>query len=336
MRQAVQPVFSLHFAQFRAGERGIGMEFSVIFQSILIITIMIILGAMLARTSPLTGDTRGVFINMIVNIAMPCIILSSIFQVEMDEKMFKRIVVVFALSIAINLVGILIGYLFAFQFHKGSNRTKEIALLSGLGNTGFIGIPLCAALLGPEGALYAAIFDAGVDVTIWTVGVLMLQQNRKFAIQTLKSMVNIPTAAIVVGLLIAYFNLHPPGIIVDLTGRLAALAAPLAMFYIGMMIMGLQRGAVRQSAVQAWIPITVKLLLLPIATIFMVNFFSFDITLIQTVLIQSMMPTITLASILFARFSADEEMGAVTTVLSTLLGLITIPFMVYIMSLFIN
>ncbi|WP_260842629.1 AEC family transporter [Siminovitchia fortis] len=317
-------------------EMGREMEFTIVFQSILIITMMIIIGAILARTSPLNNETRTLFINMIVNVAMPCIILSSIFHVDMNEDMFRKIVLVFVLSIIINVVGIAMGWIFANLFQKGSNRTREIALLSGLGNTGFIGIPLCAALLGPEGALYAAIFDAGVDVTIWTVGVVMLQKNRKFALQTLKSMINIPTAAIVIGLFAAFFNMKPPEIIIGLTDRLAALAAPLAMFYIGMMIMGLQRGIVRQSVPQTWVPITVKLILLPIATIFMIHFFNFDAVLIQTVLIQSMMPTITLASILFARYSADEQMGALTTVLSTLLGLITIPFMVYIMSLFIN
>lgn len=312
------------------------MEFTIVFQSILIITMMIIIGAILARTSPLNNETRAVFINMIVNIAMPCIILSSIFHVDMNEDMFKKIVLVFVLSILINVVGIALGWIFAIIFQKESNRTREIALLSGLGNTGFIGIPLCAALLGPEGALYAAIFDAGVDVTIWTVGVVMLQKNRKFALHTLKSMINIPTAAIVIGLLAAYFNVKPPEVFIGLSDRLAALAAPLAMFYIGMMIMGLQRGNMRQAAPKMWVPITVKLLLLPIATIFMIHFFNFDAVLIQTVLIQSMMPTITLASILFARYSADEQMGALTTVLSTLLGLVTIPFMVYIMSLFVN
>lgn len=266
---------------------------------------------------------------------MPCIILSSIFHVEMDNKMFKMIALVFGLSIMINLVGIGIGLLFAWLFHRNSNKIREIAILSGLGNTGFIGIPLCAALLGPKGALFAAIFDAGVDVTIWTVGVILLQKNRRFALQTLKSMVNIPTGAILVGLFAAYFQLKPPGIVIDLTDRLAVLAAPLAMFYIGMMIMTLQRGHVRRFASHIWVPIAVKLIILPVASIFMIHFFSLNKVVVQTVLIQSMMPTITLASILFAKYSADEQMGALTTIFSTLLGLITIPLMVYVMSMFI-
>lgn len=312
------------------------MEISIVLQSILIITFMILIGALLAKRSPLGDDTRGLFVNMIVNVAMPCIILSSIFNVDMDEGMFQMIAIVFGLSILINLLGIGMGAIFVHIFLPRSNRKRELALLSGLGNTGFIGIPLCAALIGPEGALFAAVFDAGIDVTVWTVGVAMLQKNRRLAFRTLKAMVNMPTMAVVVGLIVAYFNVKPPMVFIGLADQLAALAAPLAMFYIGMMIMALQRGKVRQSVNEVWVPILVKLFLLPIVAIAMINFFEFKPEMTQTVLIQSMMPTMTMASILFAKYSADEQMGALTTIVSTLLALITIPFMIYIMSLMIQ
>ncbi|WP_206677961.1 hypothetical protein, partial [Salmonella enterica] len=79
----------------------------------------------------------------------------------------------------------------------------------------------------------AAIFDAGVDFTIWTVGVYIIQDNKKFNWRTLKQMINIPLIAIVVGLLSAAFSIQPPKIIIDVADSLAAFAVPLAMFYIG-------------------------------------------------------------------------------------------------------
>lgn len=311
------------------------MEISVVFQSIAIITVMIVIGAILSRTFPFNDDTRNMFISLIVNVAMPCIILSSIFNVKMEEDTFKMIALVFCLSIIINVLGIGIGWFFATVFYRNSNKKNELALLSGLGNTGFIGIPLCATLLGPQGALYAAIFDAGVDLTIWTVGVLMLQKNGKFAFRTLKSMINIPIVAIVAGLTAAYFHVKPPATIVLLIDQLAALAAPLAMFYIGFLIMNVRRSKMRETRFEVILPISVKLLLLPVVAAILMYFIEIETLLVQTVIIQSMMPTLTLASILFARYSADEDMGAVTTVLSTILALSTIPFMIYIMNIFL-
>ncbi|MEK3936361.1 AEC family transporter [Sporosarcina sp. FSL W7-1349] len=311
------------------------MEIAVVFQSITVITVMIVIGALLTRTFPFNDDTRKMFISLIVNVAMPCIILSSIFNVEMEEDTFKMIALVFCLSIIINIMGIGIGWLFATVFYRHSNKKNELALLSGLGNTGFIGIPLCAILLGPKGALFAAIFDAGVDLTIWTVGVIMLQKNRKFAFQTLKSMINIPIAAIVIGLVAAYFHVKPPSTIILVTDQLAALAAPLAMFYIGVLIMTVRRSKVREVGSKVMLPIFVKLILLPVFAAILMYFIRVEPLVIQTILIQSMMPTLTLASILFAKYSADEDMGALTTVLSTIFALTTIPLMIYLMNLFI-
>ncbi|WP_342352021.1 AEC family transporter [Neobacillus soli] len=141
------------------------------------------------------------------------------------------------------------------------NKSKEIALLSGLGNTGFIGIPLCTLLLGPEGAFYAAIFDAGVDITLWTIGIFILQETRLSRTKALKTMINIPNLAIVLGLTITYFQLTPPPIVVDLTDRIAALASPMAMFYIGILLMSLKSKKGNYGKI-TWIPISVKLIIL--------------------------------------------------------------------------
>lgn len=312
------------------------MEFTVIFQSIMLIAMLIFIGAILAKTFPVNNDTRQMFISLIVNIAMPSIILSSIFNVEITKDSFKLIVSVFILSIIINIFGIALGSLFVRIFYPKSTKKVEIAILSGLGNTGYIGIPLCAVLIGPEGALFAAIFDAGVDFTLWTVAVFMLQKEKKFSLSMLKSMVNVPMIAIFIGLFSAYISFRPPVIFIDLIDRLSGLAVPLAMFYIGAIIMTLQRSKVNHSTTKIWIPISVKLFILPIVVATMIYFSQLEKFIVQTVIIQSMMPTLALSSILFAKYSGDEDMGAVTTVLSTISALLTIPLMLYIIDLFIT
>lgn len=310
------------------------MEISVVIESIIIISLLIFIGAILSKSFKFNEDTRSLFISLIVNVAMPCIILSSIFNVEMKDNTFKLIILVFCLSIVINVLGIGIGWILSEVFSPKSNKTRELALLSGLGNTGFIGIPLCAVLLGPEGALYAAIFDAGVDFTIWTVGVFVLQKNVKFGIETIKSIINIPIVAIIAGLAFSYFHYRPPAILINLIDQLAALAAPLAMFYIGILVMTLKISKIKASGSTIWLPIVVKLILLPGMVAFIIIYLNVDVTITQTVLVQSMMPTLTLASILFAKYSADEEIGAITTVLSTVLALLSIPFMIYLVNSF--
>src|SRR5699024_9882724 len=207
------------------------MDITVVFQSIIFIFILIVIGAFSAKYYTFNSDIKNLYIVLITNIAMPSIILSSIFKVGIGIEILKKLLLIFLISIFINILGIGLGFIITLFFKRYSTKKVEIAILSALGNTGFIGIPLCAVLFGSEGALYAAGFDAGVDVIIWTLGVYLVQKNKQLNLNLLKGIVNIPLLAIVIGIIIAITNLKIPSIIVELTNSLASFAIPLSMFY---------------------------------------------------------------------------------------------------------
>lgn len=221
-------------------------------------------------------------------------------------------------------------------FKKNSNRKVEVAILSAFGNTGFIGIPLCAVLFGAEGALYAAIFDAGVDFTIWTVGVYLLQKERSFNIRLLKGMINIPIVAIIIGLTIAATGITMPNVIIDLTDMLAAFAVPLAMFFIGAIVSNFQQSNMAISYFEIIVPIVVKLIILPLIVIVVLVKTTLAELLIFIIIIQSMMPALTLSSILFAKYSKDDKFGALITIITTVLSLLIIPGMLWIVDILYN
>ncbi|MEW9670885.1 AEC family transporter [Ammoniphilus sp. 3BR4] len=305
------------------------MGVASVLESILIIGFMIGIGVLLTKFVNFNKETRNLLIILIVNIAMPCIILSSILHFQIDERIFKDIIVIFFLSVGVNILGIASGCLLSKGIKVSSQKAREISILSGLGNTGFIGVPLCAVLFGAKGAFFAAVFDAGVVFTLWTFGVIILQKPVYFSFGGLKSLINPPLVAIVIGLIIAYFNLQLPDIFVLLTDKLANLASPLAMFYIGMLVSDLWKKRSHIPLQNIGIPIITKLLLLPIITILILKYLKLDEDLSYVVLLASTMPTLTSASIVFAKYKADEEMGASVTVYSTVFSLFTIPVIVF-------
>lgn len=304
------------------------MEFETLTQSILIMAVIIGIGSLIGYRQPLTADSRQLVITIIVNVAMPCIILDGIFQTPIDSNTLTQIFSIFIISILLNCLGILIGWTGARTLPLSAKKRREIAILSALGNTGFIGLPLCAALFGPKGALLAAIFDAGVDVVLWTVAVMMLQEKGAFSLKGLKTIINIPMIAIVIGLGSAMIGFAPPEPVKQLFGTLSKLASPLAMMYIGMLLPMFMRNKPQVSLPLLSMPIAMKLFVFPLLTAFLLSAFSVDKDISSVTLIQVAMPTLTLASILFSRYKADEEMGAMTTVFSTLLALLTIPAVV--------
>lgn len=311
------------------------MDFTTIFTSVIVMGCMIGVGILLKRGLTFNEDARQLLMGIIINVAMPCIILYSIFQFPMNDSVFKLVLITFMLSIFINLLGIAIGWSVATLMKVPAQRAKEMAIVAGFGNTGFIGLPLCATLFGPKGALLAAVFDAGLDFTIWTAGVLLLQKNSGFSLRSLKAMVNIPMIAIVLGLTLGYFHFQPPQLILTLTGNLANLASPLAMIYIGLLVPTLwaKRSAIPKLHLS--VPIFLKLIMLPITTALILKFLALDTAITQVALVQAAMPTITIASILFTKYQADVEMGAAATVFATIISLATIPVIVYLGGLLI-
>lgn len=304
------------------------MEIEALFTSICTMGVIIGIGAILANRTPLTAETRQFMITIIVNVAMPFIILYGIFSTTIDQQLLSQIFVIFIVSVLFNCLGIGMGLFGATILRFPKQKAREMAIVSGLGNTGFIGLPLCAALFGPKGALLAAVFDAGLDFTIWTIGVMLLQSKQGFHWKNLKTLINLPMIAIVVGLSMAAIGFQPPQVVKQLSGILANLASPLAMLYIGMLIPTLLKNRRNLSLPSLGLPITIKLFLFPLVVVGLLYVLSLDQDVTQVVLIQAAMPTIAMASILFAKYAADEEMGAMTTVCSTLLALLTIPAVV--------
>lgn len=302
------------------------MEMVPLLTTIFVMGAMIAIGALIGRHAPLTQDSRKLLITLIVNVGLPCIILHGLFQLPMDRELLMQIFVVFALAFLFTCIGILLGFCAARMQGAPVKKACEMAIVSGFGNTGTIGLPLCAALFGPKGAVLAAVFDAGMDFCLWTLGVALLQEKRKFSLAGLKALVNIPMIAIVLGLVLASLGLTPPAApIKQLTATLAAIASPLAMIYIGMLMVDYLRQKRPLGIAKMGTPLGIKLAVFPISIAFLLTLFPLGHEIVQVVLVQVAMPTIAIAPIVFARYGADEELAAMMTVSSTLLSLVTIP-----------
>lgn len=294
--------------------------------------VMIFIGILLRRKQPLTPEVKHLMIQLIVNVGMPCIVLSGILNFEIDGAVMALIFQTFLIAVGINVGAIALSFTLAKSRGKTKAEASEIAIVSSLGNTAFIGIPLCTILFGPKGTLLAAVFDAGLDFVLWSVAVFLLQKSSRFSLANLKAMLNIPMMAIILGLTLGFLQFEAPQFLKDLTRTLAGIASPLAMIYIGFLVPDMWKRLPAIPALRLAPPILFKLLFLPLATMFalLMLFPGLDAMLKNVLIVQMAMPTFTLASVLFQRYDADVNFGTAVTTLSILLSIITIPIMVYI------
>lgn len=305
------------------------MEFSVLISTVALMAILIISGIILARFTEPTMEVRRFMMTLIINVALPSIILYGIFQLEVDAHLFRQVVLVFISALVISVGGLFITYGVARLVTKDGDKAPEIAFLGGLGNTGIVGIPLCTALFGAKGALFAAIFDTGMCITLWTLGVYIL--NRKhpfFSRSSIKAVLTPPLMAAVCGLILAALNIRPTGIIYKVVESFAHLTAPLSMMYIGLLIYLMYKNRSFQSPFKLLtVPLAMKLLILPALVLLVLTQVTIDETLKLLILVQATMPSLTTASIVMARFGRDENFAALSTLASMIISLLTIPGM---------
>ncbi|MED4697344.1 AEC family transporter [Peribacillus frigoritolerans] len=306
------------------------MVFLSILGPMFIMAVISVIGYVIARTNEITAESKQLLISIMINVAIPCIILDGAFKTKVGKELMSQLIIIFIFSIIISLLSLLLGWVFARIFNYSPSNARKMAFIAGLGNTGFIGIPLCAAIFGPKGALLAAAFDTGVGIVLFTVAIALLQDNYQFTFASLKQLINPPIISIVIALFVIVAEIQPPEVIQQLNGMLANLATPLGMLYIGILIRMMLKQRGTMSISRLTVPILLKLIIFPILTIVVVVFTNFSMMMKQVIIIQVAMPTMTIAPVLLARYTQDEEIGVKAAVYSTICAILTVPFIVFI------
>lgn len=290
---------------------------------------MLGLGALLTHKVRFNKDTRGLFTSLIIYIGVPSLVLVSFLKTPYEEGLYLQLLWTFLFSIGIYLVIVCCTKWLALLIGISNQRASELAVISAQGNTGYIGLPLCAVLLGPKGTLFAVIFDMGIGVSLWTISVMVLQNQVSLTPRTLKPLLNAPLIAIIVGVSCFFLELKMHDSIIQLLQRLGAIAAPLALIYIGFFIPKMLKNRKQINLSLLVLPIGIKLLLMPVITAFILACLNLEREITQVILLMSTMPTGAMVPILFEQFKADHELGASATIYATILSLVTIPMMFY-------
>ncbi|MGD7045028.1 AEC family transporter [Jeotgalibacillus proteolyticus] len=307
------------------------MDIQVVISTICVMGIMIAIGSFFALKVNVTKEVKSVLILLILNVAVPAVILNGIFSVEMTGETLSLAAMVFGISLVYHIGALGLVYIFAKLFRFKSIFALKMTILGALGNTGFIGIPLAATIFGAPGGFLAAIFDAGLSVTVYTVVIYLLQAEGRFHIRQLKAVINIPVMAIIFGILAAVTGFEPPQMIIQLTTMLAGLAAPMAMLYVGMLLPPLLKKRGKALYPELWFPLSFRLLILPLIVMLIFTLVSFEGWVANLIVLQAAMPTAMVIAVLFSRYTAEEDTAVVAIFGSTLLSLATIPLISYLM-----
>ena len=283
--------------------------------------IYVMTGIIMAKTKILKHEGRSSFINLLLDITLPCMILNS-FNIEtgIDELISAGEIMI--ISFACFIVAYVIAKIIWRKEHHNRRSVLEFSTL--FSNAGNAGMPIVALVFGDEGVFYASFYLLPVRILIWTVGLSLFvdEGNLKNKIMIL---LKTPSLVVVfIGIALMFMPFKLPAVVSTAIKNIGDMTGPLSMMIIG--------AALGESDIQkafefdAFKLTFVRLILLPVIYIFMLKFVGVKDILWQVVVVLTAMPAAANTEIIAEMYGKDYEFAARCVVVSTILSLVTVPF----------
>ena len=300
------------------------MDIMVVFQTMLKLFLLLILGFVLFKCHIFDEYTNKKISALIVNVTSPMLIISSIAGVEGSNKsiVFLMIGAGILMYIGFIILGKIINRIFPFP--KKDWPVYECMVV--FANTGFMGYPVLLDVFGQEAVFYASLIHMAFNFFVYTYAIMCLTKgdDSEFKLN-FKQLLTPGIILIFVGIFIYLFDIQLPSVLMDTINSVGSLTAPLSMMMIGS---SLAVYPIKDSFTdwRSYVFAFVRLMIVPfviVCRLLHINPYYANITIITNA-----MPVGSMVLMLATQYNANVKIVTRNIVVSTLLSVITIPIVV--------
>ncbi len=283
---------------------------------------LILCGYLVCRYTPLNRTVWQQVETLVYFVFFPVLLFQSIVKSPLDIGSTSGLI---GAGWTVGLTGIVLAYSLPYWPWLGRHvpaRDHAASAQVAFRMNSFIGLALAERLAGPQGLLLIAVL-IGVCVPLFNVAAvwpMARQGQRGFAGALLRNPLIIGTSS---GLLANLLGLSIPSWLEPTVSRIGASSLPLGLMAAGA---GMQFGALGRAKSMAVTLLTIRHLLLPLAAFGLARLFGLDPVQTTVLLAFSALPTAPSAYVLAARMGYDGAYVAGLVTLSTLLGMVSLPF----------
>lgn len=289
------------------------------FSALFMVLGLLVAGQLARRFQRFPENSADVLNRFIIDVCLPATILRVVPQLQFEAALIALIVTPWAIAVASYLTTALLGRLFSWSTES---RTL-LFLLTSLGNTSFLGFPLCNALLGEASLPLAAVYDQiGSFLLLSIVVPIALGRLTSGARPSAREVaVKVVTFPPFFALLFSLLPITLPNFITPLLTACAAPLVPLAMFSVGFKLPLTRPHGAR---LLAW-GLGLKLVVFPLLAWAALWALSTPPLILQVGVLETAMPTmITVGAVIMAAGIAPEFVAAMVG-WGLVLSLVTVP-----------
>lgn len=286
---------------------------------------LVLLGYVAARWRWVPPESVPAFNGFLLYFAVPAMLFRFAAGTPFEQLLDGRLIAAWALA---GVVMVWLVALIARRLHVGARDAAFFGLAGGVGNLGFMGIPMLVALMG-ERAAAAPILAIAIDTLIvGPFGLLLAEMagasrlGRRADVRdaAVRVLLNPFLLAMLVGAAFSGMAWTLPGPVDATVGLLAAAAGPCALFAIGVSLVRPDQPLRSPILV---LPITAKLLVHPLVAWVAMRLLGVDPFTTTVAVLAAALPSAGWVFIFATRYEADAGRVSATILLTTALAFVT-------------
>ena len=182
------------------------MDFSTFFIVIETVFVLLATGFVLRKMGIVDGIATNRLSKLIINIAQPALIISSLINAEYSRENLFSGFRIFLIGMAIHAFMSIFSFVACSKMRDFDERKiSEFALV--FANCGFLGFPVLESLFGSRGLFLGAFYIISFHLFLWTWGVAILARKRNDIKLTWKKvLLNFGTVPCTIGLILYMLN----------------------------------------------------------------------------------------------------------------------------------
>ncbi|HHT14795.1 MAG: AEC family transporter [Christensenellales bacterium] len=288
-------------------------------------------GVIASRIGIIQKDNRQPLVRLLMDIAMPMMVLSAFNKPTSMEQMKASIVIM-----TLAFVGCVINGLLGWLAFRKVPKEKRSALLymSMFSNAGNAGLPIISLVFGSGGVFLASMYLIPPRILQWTVGISFFVKNKEKNAWVKNVLLNPMVVVVYIGLILMFTGWQIPGVFATAIDSLADMTAPLSMMLIGATLadMDLRMLIDKEILKMSFL----RLIAFPLLFTLILTPLKLDRTTMNICIILLAMPAASNTASIAERYGGDYEFASACISVSTLLSVVTVPIITWMIQRFIN
>jgi predicted permease len=302
------------------------LDFLTLLGTVAPVFLVIAAGYAVFRVGWLSTEAESSLLRLVVNLLYPCLILNTVMTNAAVMKPENLVLPPLA-GFATAAFGCLASYAVAPLFGLREPRVRRtFAFTTGIYNYGYIPLPVVGTLFGAGATTVLFIHNIGVEIALWTVGVVMLAGTSPR--DAWRNIFTPPVIAIAVAVGLNFTGAahRMPQFLLSAIRIVGAAGVPLALLLTGATFADQARNLKSgPSTAVALGSSLLRLGLLPLSLLALARWLPCSPELRQVIMVQAAMPSAMFPVILAKHYGGDPATALRIVLITSALGLITIP-----------